>query len=256
MTARAIWKGVLVLDELRLPVRLYAAVADRAVHFRMLHADDHQPLEQRLVNPRTDEPVPREALRRAREVRRGRFVVITEEELAATRPEFSRDIALAGFVSPGTLSHAWYDRPYWLGPDGAPDDYFALARALEQEGREGLAQWVMRGQRYSGALRARDGYLSLVTLRHADQVVPAAALEPPAGRDFERRELAMARKLVATLEGDFEPQDYHDEHRRRLLDLIAAKARGESVAKPRETKRPPSKGSLSEALEQSLEEAG
>lgn len=256
MTVRAIWKGVLVLADLRLPVRLYAAVVDRGIHFRMLHEADHHPLEQRLVNPRSGEQVPRQALRRGHEIKRGRFVVITDEELDATRPEPSRDIELLGFIPPDALAPGWYDRPYWLGPDGATQDYFALAQALAQEDREGVASWVMRGKRYAGALRAQEGCLALVTLHHAAEVVPASALPPPTGRDFERRERAMANKLIESLEGDFQPRRWHDDYRQRVLELVAAKARGEAVEPPRQEGRPRPGRSLGDALEQSLDEAG
>ncbi|NIX23060.1 MAG: Ku protein, partial [Actinobacteria bacterium] len=73
--------------------------------------------------------------------------------------------------------HRWYDRPYYLGPDGSPEPYFALAAALAEEHAEGVARWVMRDKEYAGALRTHEGYLMLITLRHAASVLSAPEVD-------------------------------------------------------------------------------
>jgi DNA end-binding protein Ku len=98
--------------------------------------------------------------------------MLDDDELAELEPEASRDIEITSFVAADAITHQWYDRPYFLGPDGADENYFALAAALE-EGRQGVARWVMRNKEYVGALRAERWHLMLMTLRHAGEVVPA-----------------------------------------------------------------------------------
>lgn len=256
MAARAIWKGVLRVGETEVPVKLYSAVEDRKVHFRLLDAKDEKPVEQRMVHPATGEPVEKDEVRKGWEAEPGVFVVLGDEDLAQAQPEASRAVELTRFVPAEAIDPPWYERPYWLGPDGddAREPYLALAAALEREGRQGVARWTMRKKRYAGALHARNGRLMLVTLRNAGEVISAADLPAPRGRQLAERELAMARQLVEALEDDFRPEDYRDEHRERVAELVAAKAAGKA---PKVRKMRPKKPSddLDRALAASLEKA-
>lgn len=252
--ASTIWKGVIRLGDEAVPVKLRSAVSDRTIRFRLLDEPDGAPVEQRMVNPRTGNVVPWEEIRRGFETESGEIVMLDEKELDQLEPAESRDIEIVRVVPKEAIDHRWYLRPYWLAPDGDAAEYFALARALEEDGREGVARWTMRKKAYQGALHARDGYLMLVTLRHASEVVSAAELEGPSGRELEPREQKMAVQLVEALAGDFDPAQYEDEYRKRLAELIEAKASGKRIrlAPKRERPRPES---LTSALEQSLKRA-
>lgn len=255
MGARAIWKAELHLGEETVPVKLYSAAQDRNIHFKLLHEVDHVPIQQRRVNPLTDETVPYEATRRAYEVQRDLFVVLDEGELASAQPEPSRAITVTRFVDPSLINHQWYERPYYLGPDGHEEDYFALAEALATQGKEGVARWTMRGKGYVGALRAEGPYLMLIALRSADEIIPAAELEPPSGRALAKEELKLAEQLVEALSGEFRPEDFRDEYRHRVQELIEAKQEGKSL--PARTYEPqPASDSLSASLKASLKKAG
>lgn len=253
MAARAMWKGTIELDSVSVPVKLYAAAVDRKVHFHMLHADDHERVRQRLVDPATGETVTKEQIRKAREVEPGVFVELSEEELAQTVPEPTRKVELSQFIPEQALEHVYYDRPYYLGPDGDGAAYAALVQALAKEQRVAIASWVMRGKRYVGALRAHGDHLVLNTLRTHDEVLDLSKLEAPAGRELDRRELGLAEQLVNTLSGSFDPTAFRDEHRDRVLALIDAKRRGKPVAhkRPPARKEPPS---LEAALQSSLKQ--
>lgn len=252
--ARAIWKGVIRFGDHAVPVKLYSAVEDRTVRFRLLSAETGRPVKQRMVNPATGAEVPYDEVRRGYELEDGVFVMLDDEELESIEPEKSRDIEITRFLDPAVIDHPWYDRPYHLGPDGDPDAYFALTEALESEDREGLARWTMRNREYVGALRAVDGHLMLITLRHAGEVIPASTLDPPAGRAPDPKELEMAEQLVGALSGEFDPTDYEDEYRGRVLELIEAKAEGRTIELKRPGKRRAA-GDLAASLEASLRAA-
>jgi len=252
MAARSIWKGVLSFDSASLPVKLYSSAQDRSVRFRLLHDQDMAPVRQHMVNPQTGKKVAPEDIERGVEVEPGVFVILGKEDLASVEPEPSRAIEITRFVPRGEIGHQWYQRPYYLGPDeGAREDYWALAAALEESGREGIARWVMRKQEYAGALRLHEGYLMLITLRHQGEVISSSDLEPPGGRALSAKELKMAEQLVAALEDEFRPDEYRDEFRDRVLELIEKKARGEKITlrKPVAKK---TEGSLTDALSASL----
>src|SRR5205823_3766639 len=144
--------------------------------------------------PDTGDVVPSEEVKTAYQTNAGELVLLDDTELEATEPKDSREIEITRFVEAADVSPAWYDRPYYLGPDeDSTRTYFALAKALASQKKEGIARWVMRKKEYVGALKAEGDYLALITLRHAGEVVPASALPAPAGREPDKREVAMAK---------------------------------------------------------------
>jgi DNA end-binding protein Ku len=257
MAARAMWKGDLAIGRTRVPVKMYSAVQDQGVHFRLLHKTDKQPLKQQMVNPETDEVVERTDVRKGYVDEGGIVVMLADEELEELKPEASRDVEITRFVPATAISHGWYDRPYWLGPDTrGKDAYFALAQALEEEGREGIARWVMRGKEYVGALVPENGYLMLITLRHAGEVVESKDLPRPGGRALDKKEVALAEQLLSALEGDWTPEEFEDEYRDRLMDFIEKKAKGRAPKVRKLRPKRESKKDLAAVLEASLKSAG
>lgn len=248
--ARAIWKGVLDLGRHEVPVKMYSAVQDRKVRFRLLHAEDLEPVQQQIVRKSDGKQVPKENRRKAFALDDERAVILQPEDLERLEPETSRDIHLCRFVPRSAVSDQWYERPYYLGPDGNDRDYFALAQALAERRLIGVARWVMRRKRYVGGLREKDGYLYIITFRRSDQIVSVSVSEPK-GTEPDAKELALAEQLVETISADFDPSLWQDEYRERLRKLIAAKAHGKKVRAP----KPPRKraaGGLADQLRRSL----
>ncbi len=231
MSIRAMWKGVIRFDTVKVPVKLYGAVEDRSVHFRLLHRQDLEPVHQAVVNAETDEVVPYAETRRAYVTESGDRVLLDKPELAALEPQPSRDIEIMSFLPLQAIDHRWYDRPYYLGPDEDGAEFFALATALEEMQVEGLARWVMRNKSHVGALQLYQGYPMLMSLHHAEEIVPLEALQAPEGPPLDQRELGLARQLIEMLESEFQPEEYHDEFRERVLEMLAAKAQGKQVKK-------------------------
>ncbi len=166
MAARAMWKAELGLDELRIPVKLYAAVQDTKVHFRLLHAKDDTPVKQQMVDPSTLEPVPPEKIARAVQVDRGVFVRLTKDELAALEPKPSRAITVERVVDADKLDERWFDRPYYLGPDGDDDAYFA--RRADARGK-GVDRHRALGDARQELRRCALWQRRLLAARHAAQ---------------------------------------------------------------------------------------
>lgn len=252
MAARAIWKGVVQAGTLSVPVKLYSAVQDRSVHFRLLHKTDKQPVRQQLVSSESGEAVEYAEVRKAYPLDRGRMVMLEKEELETLQPEDSRDIEITRFVAPSEIDHRWYERAYYLGPDGNAKAYFAAAAALERAKKEGVARWVMRDRAYVGALRAQDGYLMLIALRHADEIIATEALKAPAGRALQKRELQMAEQLIRALHDEFDPAQFRDEYRARVLELVETKAAGKKPKVVKFRGRTKETDQVADALEASL----
>ena len=256
MAVRSIWKGVIVAGSVKLPVKLYSAVKEHTIHFRLLHETDHSPVKQKMVDADTGEEVTSEEIRKAFPTGRKQVVILEDSDLAKVEPKDTRDIRITRFVSPDDIDHRWYERAYFLGPDGDAGAYFAAAEAMLKKKKEAVAHWVMRKKSYVGALREDNGYLVLITLRRADEIIDADALPKPAGRPLQTRERAMGEQLIEALSGTFDASDYRDEYHDRVMDLINAKARGR---KPKVEKFRPKKTSedaLARALEASLTKSG
>lgn len=253
MAARAMWKGVLRVGDERVPVKLYSAVQDRSVHFRLLHDEDHVPVKQRLVEPESERIVEYSEAQRAFLTPEHDLVAVRPEELDALAPEPSRDIEVLRFVPVGAIDHRWYERPYFIGPDGKSSELAALVEAMRETGREGIARWVMRKKSYRGALRAADdGVPMLVTLRSAEEVIVASELGAPQGKPLDEREIAMAQQLLSILEAPFDAEQYHDEYRGRVLELVRAKAEGKTIRRA-PARRQRIEPDLAKALRESLE---
>lgn len=252
MAARAIWKGELKIGSTKIPVKLYSAVVDRTVHFHILDDKHLKRVKQHMVNPDSGDEVTNEEIQKGYEVEPGKFVIITDEDLESLEPKPSREIEITEFVPPEAISQQWYERPYYLAPDGDQKAYFALVEALKNREREGIAHWVMRNKPYVGALRAEGDYLMLVTLRNAEEVILARDLPKPAGRAPTQKELNMAKQLVGLLEGEFNAADYKDEYRERVMEFIKQKAKGKAP-RLRAVKSKRRAASLDSVLEKSLQ---
>ena len=253
MAARAIWKGELHCGGTRIGVGVYSAVQDQTVRFHLLHDQDKVRLKLRLRNQKTDEPVEYSEAQRGYELEPGLYVILNKEDLESLEPEASRDIEITRFVSPTAISHPLYDRPYYLAPDeDSEDEYFALAQALAEENKVGVAQWVMRKKEYVGALHSDGEYLMLITLRHVEEVVRSKELDSPGGTKPSAKEVELAEQLVAALADDFDPKAFRDEYRDRVMQLIESKRRGKRIKVKKFKPEKPKAKSLTKLLEASL----
>jgi DNA end-binding protein Ku len=250
MSARAIWKGELKVGASALPVKLYSGVEDRKIHFHILQSKTKERVKQRIVSEE-NATVEKQEIRKGYEIQPGTFVVLEPAELDALKPKESRVIHFPRFVPVDALGIEWYERPYYLGPDGQPEDYFALADALNKQQVLGIARWAMRGKSYVGALRTVGDYLVLVKLRYSEEVLSARDLPAPSGRDLSEKELKMAEELVNALEGKFEPAEFRDEYRERLAEFLQAKAKGKHPRLP-QIKERHAAASLDQQLAKSL----
>lgn len=255
MPARAIWKGVIHLGSSGIPVKLYSAIEDRSVRFRLIHKKDKVPLRQAMINPETGIVVPYEDVFKGYKTPDDEMVILDAKDLEQLEPEDSRDIEIINFLPVDLIDHRWYDRSYFLGPDGDGDPYFSLISALEYTGLEGLVRWVMRKKEYFGTLRLRENYPVLITLRHAEQVVSIEGFAPPESRELDNKEIKMAEQLLTALEDEFDPAQYQDEYRGRVMELIEKKSKGEKV-KIRKFKPKKEQPDLKEVLQASLTQAG
>lgn len=256
--ARATWKGAISFGLVSVPVQLFTAVRHHSVHFRQLHEGTNARVERKRVDAETGDEVPYDEIIKGYEVGDARYVVIDPDELAALDPEASRTIDIRDFVDGAEIDPLYYDRGYYLLPDGeaAVKPYRLLTAAMRERNRVAIAKFVMRNKEYLAAIRARDDLLLLSTMNYADEVADPADVRGDlldTDVELQERELDMAGRLVDSLTTGFDPTAYHDEYQDRVMELIEAKANGEEIEVAAPESEPGGVIDLMAALEQSLQ---
>jgi DNA end-binding protein Ku len=232
--ARSIWTGAISFGLVTVPVKLYSAVSRKTVRFNQLNSRTGNRIAQKRVDAVTGDEVAFEDLVKGYEIAPDRYVLVSPDELDALDPVKTRTIDIEDFVELSEIDPVFYDHPYYLAPAaGGAKPYRLLLEAMEATGKVGIARVVIRSKEALVALRPMGDVLGMATMLFADEVVdPARIDEVPSAEDVPTtdRELAIAKQLVESLAGPFEPGKYRDTHREEVLALIERKAAGEEIA--------------------------
>jgi DNA end-binding protein Ku len=234
--ARSIWTGAISFGLVTVPVKLYSAVNRKTVRFHQLSGKSGVRISQRRVDPSTGDEVAYEDIVKGFELTPDRYVVIEPGELEALEPKKTKTIEIEDFVELSDIDPIFYDHPYYLAPGaGGAKPYRLLLDAMRESGRVAIARVVIRSKEQLVALRPMrdDHVLGMSTMLFADEIVdPDNIDEVEAIADVETtdRELDIAKQLIESLAGPFEPEKYRDEYRDEVLDLIERKAAGEEIA--------------------------
>ncbi len=230
MAARPVWEGHLRLSLVSCPVALYGATSRAGdVRFNLINPETGNRVRMVTVDAETGEDLQRGDLVKGYEIEKGRYVLLTDEEIRAIRLESTRTIDIERFVDAATIDRIWWDEPYYLIPSDKPGaQAFAVIReAMEKAGRIGLGRVVMHTRERIVAIEPRGEGLLVTTLRAADEVRDDAALfdEIPAAK-VDRQMLQIAGQIIAQLDGKFDPSEFRDRYEDALRELIRAKDDG------------------------------
>jgi DNA end-binding protein Ku len=234
--ARSIWTGAISFGLVTVPVKLYSAVNRKTVRFHQLSGKTGVRISQRRVDPSTNDEVAYEDIVKGFEITPDRYVVIEPGELESLEPKKTKTIEIEDFVELSDIDPIFYDHPYYLAPGtGGAKPYRLLLDAMRESGRVAIARVVIRSKEQLVALRPMrdDHVLGMSTMLFADEIVdPDNIDEVEAIADVETtdRELDIAKQLIESLAGPFEPEKYRDEYRDEVLNLIERKAAGEEIA--------------------------
>jgi len=228
---RAIWSGSISFGLVNIPVKLYGAVSRKTVHFNQLEKESGSRIRMKKVSAETGEEVPSDRIIKGYELASGRYVIVSEDELAALDPEASRTIDLLEFVDQASIDPIFYDSAYYLAPDQATvKPYALLLRAMTEADKVGIARFVMRGKEYLCAIRPQGDRLVLNTMLYADEIRGADEIPELDGVDdieLNPKELTMAGQLIDSLDAEFDPAEQAGQIRDKVLELIERKAAGD-----------------------------
>jgi DNA end-binding protein Ku len=255
MAARPTWKGYLKVSLVNIPVRVFPATDSAAtISFNQLHAECQTRIQQKKWCPHHEREVPNSEIVKGYEFEKGRYVVMTEEDIAKVRPESTRTINLVQFAELESLDPIYFERPYYLAPESqVAADAFAVVRE-GMAGKVGIGKLALYGREYLVAVQAREKGLVMYTLRQADEIramneVSEYELLPTTVRP---EEVKLARQVISTFESELDLRAYRDDYQAELRRIIDAKVAGEEVV-AKEEEAPAKVVNLMEALRKSLE---
>ena len=255
MRGRPTWQGHLRLSLVSCPVALYTATERTGdVHFNMLHKTTHNRIRMIPTDPETG-PVDRDDIVKGYEIDKDRYVIVTEDEIAAVRLESTRSIDIERFVDVDDIDRMYWDEPYFLLPDGklAMEAYAVIREAMVKTGRIALGRVVMHTRERLMAIEPREEGLLAYTLRSHDEVrSPEEAFEDLPKTKADPKMVAIAEKIIEQQEGPFDPSQFTDRYEDALKAMIKEKEKGSgrkvTVEEPEDT----NVVDLMEALRRSL----
>lgn len=228
---RSFWSGTISFGLVSIPVALYAASRSGRVSLRMV-GPEGMPLTRRYFTSKDDRALDSDDIVRGYEVEKGRFVIVDDDELERLAPERTRDIDLRQFVKASEIDPMYFERAYYLVPDGqSTKAYRLLARVMEETDRAGIATFVMRTKEYLVAIIAENGILRAETLRFADELrTPADIGLPEPGKVAPAAVKKMDQAIGRLMEKSLPTSELEDRSADRLLKVVRKKVRaGEDV---------------------------
>ena len=256
MPPRPTWKGYIKVSLVTIPVRVYPATESSAtVSFNQLHAECQTKIQQKKWCPKCEREITSAELVKGYEFEKGRWVVVSDEDIAKVRTESTKVINLVQFTSEDAIDPMYVDNAYYLAPEGpmAADAYSVMREGMQ--GKAGIGKVAIHGREYLVAIKPHKQGLVMYTLHHAaeirtiDQIDELREVRGKVGP----AEMKLARQVIESIEGDLDLREYKDEYQEGLRKIIDAKVAGEEIVAPEE-EAPPKVVDLMEALRRSLDQ--
>jgi DNA end-binding protein Ku len=255
---RTIWNGSINFGLVNIPVGLGVAQQRKDVAFRTLHRECGTPIKQKRYCPFHERDVEADELVKGWEFTKGQFVVVEESDLEAVALQRSQSVDILRFVKVEEVDPIYFDRTYYLVPADANAQrrpYVLLLRAMQEAGMGAIGKFVLWGKENLCLIRPLGDSLALETLYYAEDIRPRKEIDELVSEtDVQDAELGMARQLVESLVGEYDPNDYANEYRNELRGMLEAKLAGEEITRPEPVTVAPVVD-LMDALRQSVAQA-
>jgi DNA end-binding protein Ku len=254
--ASSVWKGFISFGLVSVPVRLYAAARTTRINLHLLHSTCHTRLKQPLYCPTDERMVNGSEVVKGYEYEKGRYVLIDPEDIKKIQPPSARAMEILSFANSSEIDPLFFDASYYVMPEPeGKKAYLLLVKTLEETKKVGIAKITMHQREYTVFVRPYDHGLTLHTMYFADEIREVPGYGSVNHTKLDAREVKLAQQLVGTLSEPFHLENYHDEYRERLKELIEARQKGEKITAAPEPKRAPVIDIMS-ALKKSLAASG
>ncbi|MDD2903999.1 MAG: Ku protein [Syntrophales bacterium] len=254
MAVHPIWSGTISFSLVAIPVQLVKAVEPGRVSFHLLHRQDYSPLARRMFCPREGVPVAPEEIIRGYEIGPDKYLLITDEELESVSAARSRTIEIVEFIDLEEVDPIYFDHPYYLVPSkGGEKAYRLLVEVMRRTKKAGLAKFVLHEREYLVAVKSVEGALALITLHYWEEILPGEDIFPQE-EEMDAAEKSRIKKSIKAMLADFDPGQYADARRQKVIDLLKQKAKekGQVEAPAVEEEEGEGPADLIAALEESM----
>ena len=246
-------KGAIQFGLVYIPVSMYTTVSEGRTSFNQLHKDSHARIRYKKVREDTGQEVSSEEIVKGYQYQPGKYVVLTDDEMERMKTAKDKAITILQFVPRESINPVFYDKAYYLTPDGSDKAYALLHAAMAQENVMAVARTVLGTSETMLAITPMgNGSLLMETLYYMEEVKPIP--QPIGQMPVNDSELKMARMMVQGMKGTFQPEQYHDTYAQRLQEAISRKIQGQEVVAPQENVS--SVADLMDALQRSLQQMG
>ncbi|TFB15088.1 Ku protein [Filobacillus milosensis] len=249
------WKGTISFGLVNIPVKLHSATENKDIKLRNLHKECQSPVKYEKVCPVCEKEVGNDDIVKGFEYTKNKFVILEDEDLESIKDaNEDKSVEIMDFVKLEEIDPIYFDRSYYLSPnDGGGKAYSLLREALKDTGKIGLAKITIRSKEHLAVVRIYNNTLVMETIHYPDEVRDFQEVpNVPEETNVNDKELETAKMLIEQLSTEFDPEQYTDEYRTALLDLIEKKKAGEEISTAKEPKTPDNVTDLMEALEKSL----
>ncbi len=247
-----VWKGYLSFGLVSFPIRLYAAARPQPLRFHMLHKKDLSRIHEVLYCAAEDKPVDREEIVKGYEYEKNRYIVIEPDELKKIAPPTASAMEILQFVRMTEIDPIFLETSYYVAPEESVSRPYALLfEAMKTTQYDGIAKVAMHGREHIVILRPAESGIVLHTMYFADEIQKANRVAPAGTKKFDKKEMDLARKLIETLAGPFDPEKFHDEYKENVEKLIESKRAGTKIQPIKQPRKAPVID-LMQALQKSL----
>jgi DNA end-binding protein Ku len=256
MAVRPTWKGYIKVSLVTIPVRVYPATESAAtISFNQLHAECQTKIQQKKWCPKCERELSTADVVKGYEFEKGRWVIVSDEDIAKVRTESTKVINLVQFTSDSAIDPMYVDKAYYLAPEGpmAADAYAVMRDGMQ--GKAGIGKVAIHGREYLVAVKPHKQGLVMYTLHHAAEIRTIDQIDElrEVRGKVNAAEMKLARQVIQSIEGELNLGDYKDEYQQGLRAIIDAKIAGEEIVAPEEV-APPKVVDLMEALRKSLDQ--
>lgn len=249
------WKGSISFGLVNIPIKLHAATEDKDVKFRSLHKECHTPIKYEKICPVCEKELDIKEIVKGYEIAKGKFVIIDEKEIKElSGANEEKAVEIIDFIKMDEIDPIYYNRSYYMSPDGGTKAYGLLRKALMQSEKAGIAKIIIRSKEQLAVIRVFEGILLMETIHYPDEVRKAADVPNiPTADEVSKKEIDTAILLIDQLTTTFEPEKYHDEYRSQLLELIEAKKNGKEMIAVKQKEPAANMTELMAALQASID---
>lgn len=258
---RPIWKGAISFGLVSIPITLYPATRQEELRFHFLRKGDLSPINNKRVAEADGKEVPWEDIVRGYQYEKGKFIVLNEDDFSRVDVEATQTVDIQEFVEVSEINPMFFSKPYYMEPGKGGDKAYALLReVLSGTKRVGIAKVVIKTREHLAAVKAQGDALVLELMHFAGEIIDSGELHVPGAVKLAKKESDMARQLVESMTGEWNPEGYKDDYRAALMEVIEEKVAAGGKETPKGKKTKPVKATnvidLVAVLQQSIQKHG